>query len=651
MACRLLSKCSLIRNLGPSAGLPAHAGQCELLVSPQFETELMPDTAGSASFGPTAIARLYQSGKLGPRDILARVWATIEQCADPAVWICLASRDVQLEQVREIEKRLAAGHKLPLFGVPFAVKDNIDVARHPTTAGCPAFSYVPDRSAAVVTNLLDAGAIFVGKTNMDQFATGLAGDRSPFGACRNVFDRAYISGGSSSGSAVAVAAGMVGFALGTDTAGSGRVPAGCNNIVGLKPTPGSLSEEGVVPACPSLDCVSILALTAADALFVCEVARGGAAEGLQLSEATGAEVLGAGWTFAVPRPADLEFFGDDGQRHLYRQAQVRLAAMGGRPVEVDFRPFREVASLLYDGPWLAERRAPLEQFLALHSADVNPVTRSILEGAARFSAADVFKALAKLESLRSECARIFEAADLLVVPTVPTVPRLADVRADSTLWSRRLGYYTNYVNLLGWAALAVPAGFTPRGLPGGITLIGPAGSDRQLCRFGMAWQRQLGATLGATGCALPEADPSRNDAAPYPPPVGHVRVAVAGAHLRGQPLHAALRAMGARFVRACRTAEHYRFFALLHLDPPRPGLVRDDTRNGAVAVEIYDLPMAGFGRLVASVAPPLAIGTVELADGEAVKGFLCEPHAAARATDITDFGSWIAYRKQGGGHA
>jgi allophanate hydrolase len=326
--------------------------------------------------------------------------------------------------------------------------------------------------------------------------------------------------------------------------------------------------------------------------------------------------------------------------------------MGGRRVEIDFRPFRELASLLYDGPWLAERRAPLERFLAQHPNDVHPITRAILAGAARFSAADVFKALARVESLRTECERIFDDADLLVVPTVPTVPTLAEVHADSTLWSRRLGFYTNYVNLLRWAALALPAGFTPRGLPGGITLIGPGGSDRQLCHFGMAWQRQLGTTLGATGCTLPEVATLRKEARPYPPPAGHVRVSVAGAHLRGQPLHAALRRMGARFVRACRTAGHYRFVALLHLDPPRPGLVHDESRNGAVAVEIYDLPMAGFGRLVASVAPPLAIGTVELADGEAVKGFLCEPHAAARATDITDFGGWIAYRTNpGGGHS
>lgn len=608
----------------------------------------MPDFSGSASLDLLALARLYQSGEQHPCDVLERVCARIERGLDSAVWIHLLPRDNIAAQVEAIEKRRIAGDNLPLYGVPFAVKDNIDVANLPTTAGCPGFAYVADRDAPTVSHLRNAGAVLVGKTNMDQFAAGLAGDRSPYGACRNVFDRERISGGSSSGSAVAVASGLVSFALGTDTAGSGRVPAGCNNIVGFKPTPGYLSNAGTVPACPSLDCVSVLALSAADAHFVGAIASGRLGLAARLSEASGAEVLGAGWAFAVPRDADLEFFGDSAQEGLFRKAIARLCEMGGRRIEVDFRPFCEVASLLYDGPWLAERRAPLERFLKRHPDAVHPVTRAVLEGGARFTAADVFKALARLESLRTECGRVFDDADLLVVPTMSTVPRLAEVQADSLLWSRRLGYYTNYVNLLRWAAMALPAGFAPSGLPGGITLIGPAGSDRQLCRFGMAWQRQVGLALGATGESLPDSEDQGTESSPYPPPSGHVRVAVAGAHLRGQPLHADLRRMGARFVRACRTASRYRFVAMLDQVPPKPGLVRDESRNGAIAVEIYDLPMEGFGRLVASVAPPLAIGTVELSDGEAVKGFLCEPHAAALATDITDFGSWIAFRTEPG---
>jgi allophanate hydrolase len=620
-----------------------------------FETDPMLDSSGSASLDLVALGRIYRSGARCPRDILAWLPLRLGQAGDRGIWIRLVPQDLLLKQACDVEKRHAAGERLPLYGAPFAVKDNIDVAEHPTTAGCPAFASVPDRSAPVVANLIDAGAIFVGKTNMDQFACGLAGDRSPFGACRNAFDRDRISGGSSSGSAVAVAAGLVSFALATDTAGSGRVPAGCNNIVGLKPSPGVLSNEGMVPACASLDCVSIMALTAADALRVCEVAAGRSEPVLTLPEGTAVEALGRGWTFAVPRASDLEFFGDDAQENLYRQALVQLGDMGGERIEVDFHPFREVASLLYEGPWLAERWAPLKHFLQQHSAAVHPVTRSVLEGGASITAADAFEGLARLESLRLECGRVFDEADMLVVPTMPTLPRLDEVEANSALWSQRLGHYTNFVNLLRWAALAVPSGFTSGGLPGGITLIGPGGSDRQLCRFGMAWQRQLSLPLGATGQPLPHAEPCRGESSPYPPPAGYVRVAVAGAHLRGQPLHADLRRTGARFVRACRTAAGYRFLALLHLDPPRPGLLRDKAGRGAIAVEIYDVPTEGFGRLVASVAPPLAIGTIELAGGETVKGFLCESFAAAAATDITDTGGWLAFRNRhapgGGGNA
>lgn len=596
---------------------------------------------GSVSLDLTTLASRYRSGQACPHDVIAR----LDAGADPTVWIHRLPADLLEAQARNLDKRRAAGEAMPLFGVPFAVKDNIDVAHHPTTAACPAYAYTPKRHAPVVENLLRAGAIVVGKTNMDQFASGLAGDRSPYGACRNAFDRDYVSGGSSSGSAVAVARGWVSFALGTDTAGSGRVPAGCNNIVGLKPTPGTLSNVGLVPACPSLDCVSVLALTAADAWQVYAAATGSTTSNA-IEDGTVDEALGPQWTFAVPREEDREFFGDDAQRELYSTVLERLREMGGRPVAIDFRPFRDLALLLYEGPWLAQRLAAVEPFLKQHADAVYPVTRSVLQGGARYGAADVFHGLTRLEKLRGQCVGIFDEADVLVVPTMPTVPRLADVQADSLRWSRRLGYYTNYVNLLRWAAIAVPAGFTPEGLPGSITFIGPGGSDRQLCRLGMAWQRALGLRLGATEWTLPPTSP-RGEQSPSPPLEDHIRVAVAGAHLRGRPLHGALRRCGALFVRACRTAPCYRFVALMHLDPPRPGLVRDDARAGSVAVEIYDMPVERFGRLVASVAPPLAIGTIELADGEAVKGFLCEPHAAAGATDITDFGSWIAFR--GGG--
>ncbi len=596
----------------------------------------MPEDVPLAGFDLPSLQRLYRTGEASPRELLSSVLARIADHGDPAVWIDRFPSEAVLQEASRVEKRRAAGEPLPLYGVPFAVKDNIDVAGRPTTAGCPAFATVASRSAPVVLNLQHAGAILVGKTNLDQFSTGLAGDRSPYGACRNPVVPDYISGGSSSGSAVAVAAGLVSFALGTDTAGSGRVPAGCNNIVGLKPTRGLISTEGVIPACRSLDCVSVFALTADDAW-----AAFSAACGMAPPEPDGA-ALGA-FSFAVPRDEDLEFFGDAGQEALFRGAVEQLARLGGRRLAIDFRPFQQVGALLYDGPWVAERLAALGEFLAEHRDDVYPVTRAIIEGGAAYSAVDFIRARDRLASLREPCLRALESAGgTLVVPTAPAVPTLADVRADSVAWSRRLGTYTNFANLLGLAAVAVPGGFTPKGVPGGITLLGPGGSDRKLCRLAQAWQRQTDLPLGATGRRM--SNRAATVPTPVPPPAeGFVRVAVAGAHLRGQPLHPQLLKTGARFVRACRTAPRYRFIALMDLSPPRPGLLRDEGRAGSMRVEIFDLPTAGFGALVHSVAPPLAIGTVELADGEAVKGFLCESYAAARARDITDYGGWVAF--------
>ncbi len=599
----------------------------------------MAEDVALASLDLTSLRRLYRSGEASPRDVLASALKRIAAHADPTVWIDRLPEEAVLKEAARVEKRRAAGELLPLYGVPFAVKDNIDVAGRPTTAGCPAFASVAARSAPVVSNLQRAGAVLVGKTNLDQFSTGLAGDRSPYGACRNPFDAAYIAGGSSSGSAVAVAAGLVSFALGTDTAGSGRVPAGCCNVVGLKPAPGMLSTQGIVPACRSLDCVSVFALTADDAWTACAVAGG-----LAAPEA-GSDPGPHEFAFTVPRDADLEFFGDAGQEALFRQSVEQLLRMGGHRTAIDFRPFRQAGDLLYQGPWLAERLAAVGEFLDGHPDAIHPVTRAVIEGGAAYSAVDYFKARDALAELRASCLRALQRADVLVVPTLPALPTLADVQADSVGWSRRLGTYTNFANLLGLAAVAVPAGFTPQGLPGGITLLAPGGGDRKLTRLAMAWQRHVDLPLGATGRALPTRPAAPTVMTVPPAPEGHVRVAVAGAHLRGQPLHPDLLKTGARFVRAARTAPRYRFVALMDLAPPRPGLLRDEQRAALIAVEIYDLPTAGFGALVASVAPPLAIGTVELADGEAVKGFLCESHAALRARDISDFGGWVAFRE------
>jgi allophanate hydrolase len=601
---------------------------------------MMADPRPADRLDLTSLALLFQDRNVDASAVLSDVLDRVEAYADPAVWIHRLPRRAVLQQAEVATKRRARGEPMPFYGVPFAVKDSIDVAGYPTTCACPAYSRLPDQTAPVVQRLLDAGAILIGKTNLDQFGVGLAGDRTPYGCCANPFDPAYISGGSSSGSAVSVATGMVSFALGTDTAGSGRVPAGCNNVVGLKPTRGSLSTDGVVPACRSLDCVSVFALTADDARTVWSAAR----ERFGPADAD-TPWWDGGFTFATPRDEDLEFFGDAGQADLYRQAIAHLKEIGGRRKPIDFAPFREVAALLYDGPWLAERLAELEGFLRANADAVHPVTRGLIEGGRRYSAVDYFAASHRLAELSQRCMASFEAAEILVVPTLPALPTRAAVQADSVGWGRRLGTYTNFVNLLGLAALAVPAGFTPAGLPGGITLIGPGNSEGRLCGLGMAWQRHLDLPLGATGKRLPPRPSAPSGKHPIDSPTEkQVRLAVAGAHLRGLPLHPALKEAGARLVRTCRTASRYRFVALLDKFPHRPGLVWDEDRAGSAEVEVYDLPVAGFGALVASVAPPLAIGTVLLADGEMVKGFLCESWAADRALDITDFGGWHAFR-------
>jgi allophanate hydrolase len=596
----------------------------------------MRPTSVSPSLDLQSLAQLYDDRRASPEDIVALVLERIAAYSDPAVWTHVVPRDDLLTQARAIGKRQEAGERLPLFGAPFTIKDNIDLAGHPTTAGCPAFTYVPSRSAAVVERLEAAGAIAIGKTNLDQFATGLMGDRSPYGVCKNVFNPAYISGGSSSGSAVAVAAGLVSFAVVTDTAGSGRVPAACNNIVGLKPTPGLLSTAGVVPACASLDCVSFLSLTVEDSARVLAVACGDGRAQLPAGR-------GALARFATPREEDLDFLGDLESAELFRNSVKRLEQGDAHRTSVDLTPFQEVASLLYDGPWVVERLASVEAFLRTHASEMNPVVRAIIEGATKYRAVDVFRGIYRLNELRDVCLKVFDDAEVLLVPSAPTLPTIAQVQADSLGWSRNLGKYTNFVNLLGLSALALPGGFTTTGLPAGITLIGPAGGEHRLCEFGMAWERQLDLQLGATGARLSFA--GRPNTGPVPPNEDHIRVAVAAAHLRGQPLHAALCGWGARFMRPSRTSPKYRFLALMEHNPSRAGLEQISDGGGNVEVEVYDLSFEGFGRLAASVAPPLALGTIELEDGEHVKGFLIESSAVSTARDITDFGGWRGYER------
>ena len=588
----------------------------------------------------TALRAAYAAGTLTPTALVEEICYRLDSHGDPAVWIYRLTRDELLAQAKRIESGGLASQ--PLYGVPFAIKDNIDLAGVPTTAGCPEFAYTPTESAFVVQRLLDAGAIPIGKTNLDQFATGLVGVRSPYGVPRNPFHPEMIPGGSSSGSAVAVAAGLVSFALGTDTAGSGRVPAAFNNLVGLKPTRGWCSIRGVVPACRSLDCVSVFGLTVDDATAVARLAGVfDPADPFARPRPAAADDPSTGpFRFGVPAPDQLEWFGDTQSPALFAETVAKLESLGGRKVEIDFTPFRAAARLLYEGPWVAERWSAVRDFHAKHPDAMLPVTRRIIEGGAKPLAVDAFEAGYKLAALRRAADATWTQVDTLVLPTAATIYTRAQVEADPITLNSRLGTYTNFANLLDTAALALPAGFWSDGVPFGVTLFGPAWSDTRLAIIGNALHRAGSTTAGATGLPLPPAEPAPAAS------IDEIPLAVVGAHLSGQPLNGQLTALRARLLRTTHTTDSYRLHALAGTVPPKPGLVRGVPGTGAaIEVEVWALTPAAFGAFVAAIPPPLGIGTLELADGSAVKGFICEPAALAGAKDITAFGGWRTYRK------
>lgn len=559
--------------------------------------------------------------------------------ADDNAWLYLASAELLEGQYQQLTQRLEAVagdiSRLPLFGVPFAVKDNIDVGGWPTTAACPEFAYQATADAAVVANLRAAGALVIGKTNLDQFATGLVGTRSPHGAVVNSFDSRYVSGGSSSGSASVVARGLTPFSLGTDTAGSGRVPAGFNNIVGLKPTKGWLSNRGVVPACRLNDTVSVFALTVADAALVAELAGGyDAADAYsRINPHTAPASLPAAPRFAVP--AQLEFFGDTQAEQAFQRALEQLQGCGVTLETLDFTPFRVLADQLYYGPWVAERTVAVEKILSANPQAINPVVRGIVNNGLKYSACDAYKA----EYLRAELARQIEQRlapfDALVVPTSPTIRTLAEMEQEPVLFNSQFGTYTNFTNLADLSALALPAPMRDDGLPAGITLVAPAWHDRALAAFGLRWQQAQALPLGATGRALPPLNS-------LTPSAQHVQVAVVGAHLSGMPLNFQLTQRAAILLEQTTTAPCYRLYALANTQPPKPGLVKTE-QGAAIRVELWEIPLARFGELVAEIPAPLGIGTLLLADGRRVKGFICEPWALQGATDITEFGGWRNY--------
>ncbi len=629
--------------------------------------------AGDQTMRIDALHSQYRSGQLTPQACMAQVQARIDAADRPEIWIARVDPTLLQQQAAALGALLLREGdpvfgRLPLFGIPFAIKDNIDVADMPTTAACPAFAFTPGRSATVVERLQAAGALLIGKTNLDQFATGLVGTRSPFGAVRNAIDPEIVSGGSSSGSAVAVALGLVSFALGTDTAGSGRVPAGLNGIVGLKPSRGLISTRGVFPACRTLDCVSIFARSVADAWLVLRSAAGYDAEDTYSRHLPMLGMLPRTLRIAVPDSP--EFFGDREAAQAFAATVASLEARSDCTVSrIDYTPFRQAAELLYQGPWVAERLAALGDFYATQREAMDPVVAGIVGQGAHYSAVDAFNGQYRLAALRRLAETALTDIDLLLLPTNPTMPSIADLVAAPVQRNAELGYYTNFVNFFDMAALAVPAAARASGMPAGVTLVGPCGADLRLA----AAAQRLFETVDVRSLdgASPDIDrPSLGALQPLSSHEPRITVAVVGAHLRGQPLNWQLVERGARWLGDARTSAQYRLYALAGTTPAKPGLVRnsgagniDDvgmvgiivnsgstdstgSTGSQIALELWEMPLRRFGEFVADVPAPLGIGSVELDDGSWVKGFLCESAGLAGATDISHLGGWRAYLAQ-----
>ncbi len=594
---------------------------------------------------PSLLQR-YASGELKPSQVVQAIHAQIAN-DDDHIWIHKLSLESLLHYAYAVEAKSMAA--LPLYGIPFAIKDNIDLAGVPTTVACPAYAYTPEHSATVVQKLIEAGAIPIGKTNLDQFASGLNGTRSPYGECRNAFNPEYISGGSSSGSAVAVAKGLVCFSLGTDTAGSGRVPAAFNNLIGYKPTPGWLSMHGIVPACRSLDCVAILTFTAADAVRISAVAAGYDAKDIYSRKRKACEIdFGAAlrFKFGIPYNHQLQFFGNNESERLFRTSVTQLQALGGEAVEIDFDPFLEAARLLYEGPWVAERYAAMQAFFEENGDQIISPVREIIAGATQYSAADTFAGLYRLRQLKQQADNILAGVGCLLTPTVGTIYTIQALQQDPVGLNTNLGYYTNFMNLLKYAAVAVPAGFQSDGLPFGITLAAPSHQDQALLHLAGRIQQAYALPLGATDTI----DTAQLDINAFPETLkpDFVRLAVCGAHLSGLPLNNQLIVRQARLLTCTRTSSDYKLYALRGGPPYRPGLVhvQENEQGFAIEVEVWELPMREFGSFVADIPKPLGIGTITLASGEMVLGFLCEGYAVENAIDISEIGGWRKYLEQ-----
>lgn len=564
--------------------------------------------------------------------VLDEVLRRMEYVNDPGIFIALHARGALMEKADQLGEFDPVSK--PLWGIPFAVKDNIDVAGFETTAACPAFAYKPERDATSIARLKAAGAIVIGKTNLDQFATGLAGLRTPYPAPINARDPEMAPGGSSSGSAVAVANTIVSFSLGTDTAGSGRVPAALNNIVGLKPTLGAISATGLVPACRTIDTISVFAPFVEDAWRVYETLIGfDAADPYSRSIEPGA--LGPvppHFTIAVPDDASLEFFGDEFQKQSFEASSRALKGLGAEIEAVDFTPFFKVATLLYEGPWVAERYSVAGPLLEKSPGAVHPVTADVIGAAKKFSAVDAFEAQYQVKALQRELEPLLARVYAVCVPSIPTIYSVAEIEADPVGSNARLGTYTNFVNLLDMCGITFPVAPRKDGRPGSLTCLSTASRDAQMASLALAVEEFIahGKQSAENDRLTPTADESE------------IELAAVGAHMSGLPLNHELTRLGGRFLRKSKTEAAYRLYALAGGPPARPGMIRDPS-GGQIELEIWALPKVGFGAFMSAIPAPLGIGTITLEGGGQVKSFLCEPSGLEGAKDISGFGGWRAY--------
>ncbi|MCR9213768.1 MAG: allophanate hydrolase [Proteobacteria bacterium] len=585
------------------------------------------------SFDIASLHKAYKSGVLAT-EVIAECYRRINDQDDDGIFITLTDETAALSAAQSIGPFDPITK--PLWGIPFVVKDNIDVDGAPTTAACPAYEYVAEKDAFVVARLRDAGAILIGKTNLDQFATGLVGIRSPYPPPKNAIDPNIVPGGSSSGSAVAVAKGLVSFSLGTDTAGSGRVPAALNNIVGLKPTLGALSGTGVVPACRTLDTVSIFALTVDNAYDVYKVTAVFDPEDAYARTVPTPNLINTPpcFTIGVPSPGSREFFKDTVQEVSFERTIEVIAQIGGRVREIDFAPFYDVANLLYEGAWVAERYTVVEELMAQRPDALFPVTNDIISEAKKLSAADTFRGIYKLQELKRLIEPLIEAINIICVPTIPTFYSLEDMKKDPVGPNSRLGTYTNFVNLLDLCGIAVPVAPRSDGRPGSATLLARRSEDSLVASLAALLHQQSNVTLGATNWTLPERKPLVPSTAK-----DEILIAAVGAHMSGLPLNAELVKLGGRFQRKAKTAPTYRLYSLNGGPPFRPGLMRDK-KGQSIDLEIWSLPSHQFGTFLKGIPAPLGIGTITLDDGNEVKSFICEAIGLEGAKDITEFGGW-----------